>query len=57
MKRTDFLNTSENKAVNSSEKALGIPGGEIPAKTNAPPSRAIQKSVIVSPERYAETLE
>jgi predicted RNase H-like HicB family nuclease len=50
-------NTSEHKAVNSSEKALGIPGGGIPARKNAPPYPDIQKSVMALPERYAETLE
>jgi hypothetical protein len=43
--------------VNSSEKAHGIPGGGIPAKTNVPPYRGIEKSVIALPERYAKTLE
>jgi hypothetical protein len=43
--------------VSSLEKELGIPGGGIPIKTNAPLYRDIQKSVIALPERYAETLE
>jgi hypothetical protein len=43
--------------VNSSEKALGIHGGEIPARTNAPPYPGIQKSLIALPEKYAKTSE
>jgi len=43
--------------VNSSEKALGIRGGGIQARTNVPPYRGIQKSVMALPKKYAKTLE
>jgi hypothetical protein len=43
MRRTEFLKYPEHKAVNSSEKALGIHGGGIPARANVLPYRDIQK--------------
>ena len=42
-REANSLNTSEHKAVNASEKAVGIHGGGMRARTNVSPYPDIQK--------------
>jgi len=57
MRESNSSNTSDHKAVNSSEKVPDILGGGIPAEINVPRSRGIQRSAIALSERYAKTSE
>lgn len=57
MKRSDLLNIRGRKAVNLSEKAAVILGGETQVKTKDRLFQDIMKLTIILPKRFAKTLE